>query len=42
MPNVYLAEADGKDGLVYSMDGKWFFEYSKDGNLVIEELNIKF
>ena len=42
MPNVYLAEADGKDGMVYLMDGKWFFEYSKDGNLVVEELNIKF
>jgi len=42
MPNVYLAKASSKDGLVYTVDGKWFFEYSENGNLVVEELNIKF
>lgn len=42
MPNVYLAKADDKDGVVYTSDGKWFFEYYSDGNMVVEELNIKF
>ena len=42
MPNVYLAKADDKDGLVYTSDGKWFFEYYNDGAIVVEELDIKF
>ena len=42
MPNVYLAKADDKEGLVYTSDGKWFFEYYYDGNRVVEELIIKF
>ncbi len=42
MPNVYLAKTDSKDGMVYTVAGKWFFEYSENGNLVVEELNIKF
>jgi len=42
MPNVYLAKADDKDGLVYISDGKWFFEYYSEGNMIVEELNIKF
>jgi len=42
MPNVYLAKADDKEGLVYTSDGKWFFEYYNDGNRVVEELIIKF
>lgn len=42
MPNVYLAKADDKDGLVYTSDGKWFFEYYNNGSMVVEELNIKF
>ncbi len=42
MPNVYLAKADDKDGVVYTSDGKWFFEYYSTGNMIVEELNIKF
>jgi len=42
MPNVYIAKADGRDGVVYSSDGKWFFEYHEENQIVKEELNIKF
>lgn len=42
MPNVYVAKANNKDGVVYSSDGKWFFEYYHKGSMEIEELNIKF
>lgn len=42
MPNVYVAKAKNKDGVVYTSDGKWFFEYYQNGNMVVEELNIKF
>lgn len=42
MPNVYLAKADNKDGVVYTSDGKWFFEYYQSGIVMVEELNIKF
>ena len=42
MPNVYIAKADDKDGVVYTSDGKWFFEYHKNGQVILEELNIKF
>lgn len=42
MPNVYIAKADGRDGVVYSSDGKWFFEYYEGAQIVKEELNIKF
>lgn len=42
MPNVYIAKADDNDGVVYSSDGKWFFEYHQGDQIVKEELNIKF
>lgn len=42
MPNVYIAKADNHDGVVYLSDGKWFFEYHEGGEVVKEELNIKF
>ncbi len=42
MPSVYLAKTDYKYGMVYTVDGKWYFEYPENGNLVVEELNIKF
>ena len=42
MPNVYIAKAEGRDGVVYSSDGKWFFEYHEGGQIVKEELTIKF
>lgn len=40
--NMYLATDNDTNGLVYNKDGKWFFEYYKNGELKIEELNIKF
>ncbi len=42
MPNMYLATDNDTNGLVYNKEGKWFFEYYKNGELKIEELNIKF
>lgn len=42
MPNVYIAKADGRDGVVYTSDGKWFFEYHEGNQIVKEELAIKF
>lgn len=42
MPNVYVATAEDKDGVVYTSDGKWFFEYFENDIVVKEELNIKF
>lgn len=38
--NVYLLE--GKSGIMYKSEGKWFAEYYKSGVLTIEELTIKF
>ncbi len=42
MPNVYIAKGENKDGVVYTSDGKWFFEYRANNQMVVEELNIKF
>lgn len=42
MPNVYIAKADDKDGVVYSSDGKWFFEHYEGNQVLKEELDIKF
>jgi hypothetical protein len=39
---VYHAKMDSKDGMVYTKNGKWFFEYYEGGNLITKELNIKF
>ena len=42
MPNVYIAKADDKDGVVYTSDGKWFFEHYEVDQVIREELEIKF
>jgi len=42
MENVFLTKYNGKSGLVFQKDGKWFLEYSEDGKKLVEELNIKF
>ncbi|MCG2459906.1 hypothetical protein K8352_04040 [Flavobacteriaceae bacterium F89] len=42
LPNVYTAEGEGKNGMVYHRDGKWFFEYYVGDKLTVEELHIKF
>ena len=41
-PNVYIAESGTINGVVYTENGKWFFEYYNANALVTEELNIKF
>lgn len=41
-PTIYITNGEDKDGIVYSKDGKWLFEYYAEGKLVIEELKIKF
>lgn len=40
--NVYMAQANGKSGMVYQKDGQWVFEYYEGDKLVQKELNIKF
>lgn len=40
--DFYLAKSEDKNGMVYNRNGKWFFEFYKAEELVIEELNIKF
>ncbi len=40
--NIFLAIHEDKNGVVLKKDGKWFFEYAKNGEKVLEELNIKF
>lgn len=42
MPNYYLAEGGEKNGVVYSKNGKWYFEYYTNDELIVKELNIKF
>jgi len=42
LPNVYMARGEDKDGVVYYKNEQWFFEYYEDGELVTEELKIKF
>ncbi len=42
MPNVYVAKGEHNDGVVYSSDGKWFFEYYDEGVMKKKALNIKF
>jgi hypothetical protein len=42
LPDHYLAEGDGKSGIVYGKSGKWYFEYYSGDQLMVEELNIKF
>jgi hypothetical protein len=41
-PNVFFAEADDTNGVVFSQAGKWIFEYYYQDQLVSKELNIKF
>ncbi|MBQ4914095.1 hypothetical protein J8L85_06590 [Maribacter sp. MMG018] len=40
--NVYMAQGDGKSGMVYQKDGQWIFEYYEGDKLTQKELNIKF
>ena len=40
--NVFMAQSDNHNGMVYQKEGKWIFEYYNGEKLVQEELNIKF
>ncbi|MGB5553933.1 MAG: hypothetical protein WBM83_04680 [Flavobacteriaceae bacterium] len=42
LPDHFLVESDDRNGIVYSKNGKWIFEYYEDGQLNVEELDIKF
>ncbi len=42
MADVFIAKAGDQDGLVYRKDGKWYFEYTSDGKVEVEELQIRF
>ncbi|RDY60675.1 hypothetical protein DX873_00400 [Flagellimonas nanhaiensis] len=40
--NIFLADYDGKNGMVYKKGDKWLLEYSENGKTQQKELNIKF
>ncbi len=40
--NVFIGQANDKSGMVFQKDGVWIFEYYSGGDLVQEELTIKF
>ncbi|MFD2605377.1 hypothetical protein ACFSSG_07750 [Euzebyella marina] len=42
IPDYYLAESDTESGVVFENNGKWFFEYYENDQLVTESLEIKF
>jgi len=42
LPDHYIAQAGGSNGIVFKKDGEWVFEYYKDDKLVSKKLEIKF
>ncbi|MDC6387229.1 hypothetical protein PP182_00935 [Maribacter sp. PR1] len=40
--NMFMAQSEGKSGMVYQKDGQWIFEYYEGDKLVQEQLNLKF
>ena len=40
--DIYLAENDTANGLVFKQQNRWYFEYYQDGERVVQELHIKF
>ena len=42
LPEVYLAENEDSNGLVYKDGGQWHYEFYRDGRRVVEELHIRF
>ncbi|GGD55125.1 hypothetical protein [Muriicola marianensis] len=42
LPNVYLAERKGQNGILYLKDGRWIFEFYRGADRLQEELQIKF
>lgn len=41
-PTIYIATAEGKNGVVFKNGNDWFFEYYANGKLVSEKLDIRF
>ena len=42
MNNVFMTDFNGNNAVVFQKDGKWLLEYSKNGEKVQKELDIKF
>nr|WP_321410872.1 hypothetical protein [uncultured Allomuricauda sp.] len=42
MENVFMTNFDGNNAVVFQKDGKWWLEYSKNGEKIQKALNIKF
>lgn len=42
MPDVFTVKYEKDNGVVFKKDGKWYLEYYFGGQLMTEELNIKF
>lgn len=42
LPEVYLAENETTRGLVYKKGSRWFYEYYRDGQAVVQELYLRF
>lgn len=40
--DIYLAENDTANGLVFKQQDRWYFEYYQNGERVVQELHIKF
>ena len=40
--NVYMAQGNDKNGIVYQKEGKWIFEYYEGDTLMQKEMSIKF
>lgn len=40
--NMYIAEGQDSNGVVYKREGEWFFEYYESGKKTIKKLNLKF
>ncbi|WP_276390611.1 hypothetical protein [Eudoraea chungangensis] len=40
--DMYIAESEETNGVVYKREGKWFFEYYESGKKKVEELFLKF
>lgn len=39
---VYHAKSEDKEGIVFTKDGKWFFEHYEGPDVIVQELNVKF
>ncbi|MGN7514637.1 MAG: hypothetical protein ACTHOM_09685 [Allomuricauda sp.] len=42
MENVFMTDFQGNNAVVFKKEGKWFLEYSENGEKVQKELHIKF